>query len=87
MIRTEAKAEVCVLHLARNKSNALNEALLASLSDAVEQAASDPGVRALVLASDSPQVFCAGFDVQEVFAYDRPRMLAFFTRFVPWRPM
>lgn len=66
MIRTEARAEVRVLYLARGRANALNEALLGALSDAVEQAASDDGVHALVLASDSPQVFCAGFDVQEV---------------------
>lgn len=82
MIRTEDRAEVRVLFLARNRANALNEALLVALSDAIERATSDAGVRALVLASDSPQVFCAGFDVQEVFAYDRPRMLAFFSRFV-----
>lgn len=71
-----------MLYLARNRANALNEGLLAALSDAIDGGASDPRVRALVLASDSPPVFCAGFDVQEVFAYDRPRMLAFFTRFV-----
>lgn len=82
MIRTEDQAEVRVLYLARNRANALNEALLAALSDAIERAAADAGVRALVLASDSQQVFCAGFDVLEVFAYERPRMIAFFTRFV-----
>lgn len=82
MIRSEDQAEVRVLYLARNRANALNEELLAALSDAVERAAADASVRALVLASDSQQVFCAGFDVQEVFAYERPRMLGFFTRFV-----
>jgi enoyl-CoA hydratase len=81
-IRSESQAEVQVLYLARGKANALNDALLAELSLAVEQAAQDASVRALVLASDSPSVFCAGFDVQEVFAYDRPRMSGFFTRFV-----
>lgn len=70
-----------MVYLARGRANALNEALLAALSDAIEQVAGAPGARALVLASDSPQVFCAGFDVQEVFAYERARMLTFFTRF------
>ncbi|MEY2934972.1 MAG: 2,3-dehydroadipyl-CoA hydratase [Pseudomonadota bacterium] len=81
-IRSESKAEVRVLYLARSRANALNDALLTELSTAVEQAADDANVRALVLASDSPPVFCAGFDVQEVFTYDRPRMVGFFTRFV-----
>jgi enoyl-CoA hydratase len=82
MIRIETSAEVRALYLSRGRANALNDALLAALSDAIEQAAHDSSVRALVLASDSPQLFCAGFDVQEVFTYDRPRMSTFFARFV-----
>jgi enoyl-CoA hydratase/carnithine racemase len=81
-IRSERSAEVLVLHLARGRANALNAELVDELQAAVTHAEADAGVRALVLASDAPSVFCAGFDVSEVFAYDRPRMLAFFSSFV-----
>jgi len=82
LIRSERQADVLVLHLARGRANALNAELLAQLHGAVELAATDAGIRALVLASDAPNLFCAGFDVNEVFAYDRARMAEFFSRFV-----
>jgi enoyl-CoA hydratase/carnithine racemase len=82
LIRSERLGDVLVLHLARGRANALNPELVDELRAAVEQAASDAGVRALVLASDVPRLFCPGFDVSEVFAYDRPRMQAFFSSFV-----
>ena len=82
LIRSERAVDVLVLQLARGRANALNEELVNELRTAVERAAADPGVRALVLASATPTLFSAGFDVGEVFAYDRPRMLAFFASFV-----
>src|SRR5262245_41558021 len=81
-IRSERVAEIAVVHLARNRANALNEELVAELAAALDQAAADAQVRALVLASDAPDMFSAGFDVREVFAYDRPRMSTFFGSFV-----
>jgi len=81
-IRVDIDGQVACLELARGKANALNVELLLELEGALEQAAGEPGVRAIVLASALPRVFCAGFDAAEVFAYDRPAMLAFFTRFV-----
>lgn len=82
LIRSERADDILVLQLARGRANALNEELVNELRTAVERAAADPGVRALVLASAAPKVFCAGFDLSEVFAYDRPRMLTFFASFV-----
>jgi enoyl-CoA hydratase/carnithine racemase len=73
---------VGVLSLGRAKANALNAALVDELAAAVDELATAPGTRALVLASALPRVFCAGFDVAEVFRYEREPMLAFFTRFV-----
>jgi enoyl-CoA hydratase len=81
-IRVSSERQVVCLELGRGKANALNGELVLELEAALEQAAGDPGVRAIVLASALPRVFCAGFDAAEVFAYDRPAMLAFFTRFV-----
>jgi enoyl-CoA hydratase len=82
LIRSDRQADVLVLHLARGRANALNTELVEQLGSALELAAADASVRALVLASDSPILFCPGFDVTEVFAYDRARMLQFFASFV-----
>ena len=82
LIRSERLGEVLILHLARGRANALNPELVDELRAAVDQAASDGSLRALVLASDVPKMFCPGFDVSEVFAFDRPRMRAFFASFV-----
>jgi enoyl-CoA hydratase/carnithine racemase len=81
-IRSERVAEIAVIYLARGKANALNAEVLGELAAAIEAAAGDAAVRALVLASDNPTLFCAGFDVSEVFAYDRARMTTFFVHFV-----
>jgi enoyl-CoA hydratase/carnithine racemase len=82
LIRSERSGEVEVLFLARGKANALNAELVDELAAAVERVATDATVRALVLGSDAPGLFCAGFDVREVFAYDRAQMIAFFGSFV-----
>ena len=82
LIRSERADDILVLQLARGRGNALNEELVNELRSAVERAAADPSVRALVLASALPHLFCAGFDVGEVFAYPQPRMLTFFASFV-----
>ena len=71
-----------ILSLARGKANALNYALVDELYTAVSAAASDDSVRGLVLASDRPRFFSSGFDIREVFQYDRDRMAVFFGRFI-----
>lgn len=80
-IRIDRDGQVLVVHLARGRANALTASMVDQLHQAVDRAASDPEVRALVLASDSARVFCGGFDVGEVFSYDRGLMRTFFERF------
>jgi len=80
-IRPERDGHVLVIHLARGRANALTASMVDQLHRAVDDAESATAIRAIVLASDSPKVFCGGFDVTEVFAYDRDRMWAFFERF------
>ncbi len=46
--------------------NALNRDVLAGLAAAVEEAESDPGVRALVLRGTGERAFCAGADLDEL---------------------
>jgi len=52
------------------------------LCGAVAAAAADDSVRGLVLASDRPRFFSSGFEIREVFTYDRAGMAAFFGRFI-----
>jgi enoyl-CoA hydratase/carnithine racemase len=81
-IKCERDGSLLVLKLARGKANALNGAMVEELWAAVSEAAASDEVRAVVLASRSPRFFSGGFDVAEVFRYDRETMTAFFGRFI-----
>ncbi len=81
-IQIRDRDEVRIFNLSRPKANALNSQIVDELSAAVRDAGSDDAVRAVVVASSQPGFFSAGFDVNEVFAYDPPAMRAFFLRFV-----
>jgi enoyl-CoA hydratase/carnithine racemase len=79
-VRIAQEGSLLVLTLDRGKANALNAAMVEELHAAIDRAG-DAGVRGLVIGSSSHKVFCAGFDVAEVFAYDRATMRAYFGRF------
>lgn len=81
-IRCETDRDLAVITMARGKANALNSAMIDELIHAVAGAAADDAVRGLVVASASPRFFSGGFDVAEVFRYDRKTMTDFFGRFV-----
>jgi len=81
-IQSERDEHLLILSLARGKANALNYALVDELYTAVSAAAVDGSVRGLVLGSDRPRFFSSGFDIREVFQYDRDGMAAFFGRFI-----
>jgi enoyl-CoA hydratase/carnithine racemase len=56
-----------VLHLTLNRPerrNALNNTILASLTDAILEASSDPELRAIVLTGAGEKAFCAGGDLK-----------------------
>jgi len=81
-IQTARDGNLSILTLSRGKANALNHASVDELCGAVAAAAADETVRGLVLASDRPRFFSSGFDIREVFTYDREGMAAFFGRFI-----
>ncbi len=68
---------VAALTMARGKVNALNQEMVDEMIQALDAAKREPSVHALVLASNRPGFFSAGFDIKEVFLYDRPRMTAY----------
>lgn len=80
-IRVNKDGELLIVTLARGKANPLNAAMVEELIAAFGAAASED-VRGVVLASDRPKFFSSGFDVSEVFQYDRNRMAEFFGRFI-----
>jgi enoyl-CoA hydratase/carnithine racemase len=56
--------------------------MIEELGGAVAQARSDTAIRGVVVASASPRFFSGGFDVTEVFGFDRQKMGEFFGHFI-----
>jgi enoyl-CoA hydratase/carnithine racemase len=81
-IKTEINEGLLVVTMARGKANALNRGMVDELNQAVEHAGNNENVRGVVLASDRAKFFSGGFDVTEVFQYDRETMTEFFGRFI-----
>lgn len=80
-VRVETQNSVATITLQRDKVNALNHALLRELEAAVNDAAQDASVGAVILTSDRPRFFSPGFDVAEVFQYNRDEIGAFLGTF------
>lgn len=67
-VLAERHGGVCVLTLNRPAAlNAVNAALAAALGSALDEAAADPAVRAVVL-TGAGRAFCAGADLKEIAA-------------------
>jgi enoyl-CoA hydratase len=65
------RTEGGIAHLTLNRPralNALDEPLIAQLTDAARQAAADPAIRGVVLEGAGPRAFCAGGDVRALRA-------------------
>ena len=77
-IQTEQAGHVLVARLAHGKANTLTTPVLTELNGLMRQVADDQSVRALVLASDVPGFFSAGFDIGQVFRYDAEEMRTFY---------
>lgn len=75
----ETRGPVGVITLARPKANALNLEMVTALERAFD--AAERECAAVVWASNQPRFFSAGFDVHEVFAYDRATFTEFLRTF------
>lgn len=80
MVIKEQLERVRVLRLANPPGNVLNLRLLETLRGEVEQAAGDPEVRALVLASSYPRYFSTGLDLEEMSSRPRAQQTEHFMR-------
>lgn len=81
-VKVEHDESIAIVRMARGKANAMNGVMIEALNETITTALNAGGVRGLVLASESKAFFSAGFDVTEVFAYDRDAMRVFFGRFI-----
>ena len=81
-IRCDRDDQLLIVTLSRGKANALNSAMVEELTSVIFAAAANVEVSGIVLASDRPKFFSAGFDVVEVFQYSRERMTEFFGAFI-----
>jgi enoyl-CoA hydratase/carnithine racemase len=80
-IRIDREDAIATITLDRGKANAINRDMAAELLSAVKQVESDTTVRAAVLASAKPKFLSAGFDINEVFLYDRAQLADCFRLF------
>jgi len=71
-INVSASGGIAVLTLVSDKVNALDVATLREISSYLDLAASDPGVRALVVTGAGP-IFSAGLNVSEVLDHEKDR--------------
>ncbi|MGH9760265.1 MAG: enoyl-CoA hydratase/isomerase family protein [Blastocatellia bacterium] len=81
-IKTGKKDGVLLVTLSRGKANSMNWRMVEELRTVFTEARADSATVAMVLASDNPRFFSGGFDVADVFAYDRSKMTEFFGMFM-----
>ena len=84
-IKCDRDGELLIVTMDRGKANALNPPMIEELIGAIQQGADSGDVRGVVLASDKPKFFSSGFDVGEVFQFEREKMGQFFGRFIQCR--
>ncbi len=63
-VRYDRRGDCAEILLDHAPLNALTEAMVDELLGALQQAADDTGVRAVILASAVPRMFCAGLDLE-----------------------
>lgn len=82
IVRIRDRDGIRILSLSNPSANALNAEMVETLLAHVAESERDDRVGGLLFESLVPGFFSAGFDVREVFAYERDAMSAFFKRFV-----
>lgn len=79
-VRYTASDHVAAITLMRPPLNAFSLAFLDEIIAALRRASADPDVRAVVLASDIPNMFCAGLDLDIILGSDEATVRAFLNR-------
>lgn len=80
LVRYTTDAQIAAIALARPPLNAFSISFLDEIIAALRQASADPDVRAVVLSSDIPGMFCAGLDLDIILDSDEATVRAFLNR-------
>ncbi len=80
-VQIEIKDGIGAIRLAGPRGNAMSEKLVADLSSALRTVGGDPSVRAILLASAHPKLFCPGLDLVSLSEVGRTEMGAFMLDF------
>jgi Delta3-Delta2-enoyl-CoA isomerase len=77
----EQDGPLAIVRLDKGRGNAIDDALLADLTDWSTEAAKDDALRGVLLASAHPKLFCPGLDLLSLVDRDREAMRDFMARF------
>ncbi len=81
IVQVEIKDGIGAIRLAGPRGNAMSEALVADLSSALRTVGGEPSVRAVLLASAHPKLFCPGLDLVSLSGIGRAEMGAYMLNF------
>lgn len=80
-VQIEIKDGVGTIRLAGPRGNAMSEELITDLSSAIRTVAGESSVKAVLLASAHPKLFCPGLDLVSLSACNRSELGAFMLSF------
>ncbi|HEV7502923.1 MAG TPA: enoyl-CoA hydratase/isomerase family protein [Vicinamibacteria bacterium] len=80
-IRLERTGGLVTARFDKARGNAIDEPFTQELLDVARQLGADEGVKAVMLASAHPKLFCPGLDLVTLLEYDRPSMERFMRLF------
>ncbi len=80
-VQVEIKDGIGVIRLQGPRGNALSETLVSDLSAALRTVGGEPSVKAVLLASAHPKLFCPGLDLVSLSEVNRGELGAFMLQF------
>ncbi len=80
-VQVEIKDGIGTIRLAGPRGNAMSEELVSDLSTALRTVGGEPSVRAVLLASAHPKLFCPGLDLLSLSGASRAEMGAYMVNF------
>lgn len=80
-VQIEIKDGIGTIRLAGPRGNAMSEELVSDLSSALRTVGGEPSVKAVLLASAHPKLFCPGLDLLSLSGISRPEMGAYMVSF------
>jgi Delta3-Delta2-enoyl-CoA isomerase len=77
-VRLERKDQIGILFIDTARNNAINEDFIAEAHGLMDEAERDPAIRALIVTSSHPTIFCPGVDLPSLMGRSGPEMRTFY---------